>query len=108
MAHVQPGRGSGIGERSQDMRGLPQTDEMLPGPFQQKAGDAPCMAGSLEQAGMFRKTARGKRIDAWCKETIERSFAEAKEPHGLRYARMLGIRNMDERSFLNGAVYESQ
>ena len=38
------------------------------------------------------------------KETIERSFAEAKENHGLRYARMLGIRNMREQCFLTAAV----
>ena len=41
---------------------------------------------------------------AWRKETIERSFAEAKELHGLRYARMLGIRNMYEQSFLTAAA----
>ena len=46
----------------------------------------------------------GKRIYAWRKQTIERSFAEAKELHGLRYARMLGIRNMYEQSFLTAAV----
>ena len=46
----------------------------------------------------------GKRIYAWRKETIERSFAEAKELHGLRYARMLGIRNMYEQPFLTAAV----
>ena len=40
----------------------------------------------------------------WRKQTIERSFAEAKELHGLRYARMLGIRNMYEQSFLTAAV----
>ncbi|HWR22492.1 MAG TPA: transposase, partial [Feifaniaceae bacterium] len=38
------------------------------------------------------------------KETIERSFADAKELHGLRYARMRGIRNMREQSFLTAAV----
>ena len=37
-------------------------------------------------------------------QTIERSFAEAKELHGLRYARMLGIRNIYEQSFLTAAV----
>ena len=52
----------------------------------------------------FTKTSSGKRIYAWRKETIERSFAEAKELHGLRYARMLGIRNMYEQSFLTAAV----
>ena len=104
MAHDQPGRLSGILERIQDMQGLPQTGEMLPGPFRQKAGDAPCTAGALEQADAFTKTSSGKRIYAWRKETMERSFAEAKELHGLRYARMLGIRNMYEQSFLTAAV----
>ena len=104
MAHDQPGRLSGILERIQDMQGLPQTGEMLLGPFRQKAGDAPCMAGALEQADAFTKTSSGKRIYAWRKETMERSFAEAKELHGLRYARMLGIRNMYEQSFLTAAV----
>ena len=104
MAHDQPGRLSGILERIQDMQGLPQTGEMLLGQIQQKAGDAPCMAGTLEQADAFAKTSSGKRIYAWRKETMERSFAEAKELHGLRYARMLGIRNMYEQSFLTAAV----
>ena len=58
----------------------------------------------LEQADAFTKTNNGKRIYAWRKETIERSFAEAKELHGLRCARMLGIRNMYEQSFLTAAV----
>ena len=58
----------------------------------------------MEQADAFGKTSSGKRIYAWRKETIERSFAEAKELHGLRYARMLGIRSMYEQSFLTAAV----
>ena len=59
---------------------------------------------SLEQADAFTKTSSGKRIYAWRNETIERSFTEDKELHGLRYARMLGIRNMYEQSFLTAAV----
>ena len=59
---------------------------------------------ALEQADAFTKTAAGKRIYKWRKETIELSFAEAKELHGLRFARMLGIRNMYEQSFLTAAV----
>ena len=59
---------------------------------------------ALEQADAFTKTNSGKRICARRRETIERSFAEAKELHGLRYARMLGIRSMYEQSFLTAAV----
>ena len=51
MAHDQPGRLSGILERIQDMQGLPQTGEMLLGQIQQKAGDAPCMAGCIGAGG---------------------------------------------------------
>lgn len=58
----------------------------------------------MDQADAFTKTHNGRRIYAWRKQTIERSFAEAKELHGLRYARMLGIRNMYEQSFLTAAV----
>lgn len=58
----------------------------------------------LELADAFTKTPAGKRLYAWRKETIERSFAQAKELHGLHYARVLSIRNMYEQSFLTAAV----
>ena len=60
--------------------------------------------GALDRVIAFTKTHRGKKIYGWRKETIERSFAEAKENHGLRYARMLGIANMREQCFLTAAV----
>lgn len=59
---------------------------------------------ALEAADAFTKTAAGKALYKLRKQTIERSFAEAKELHGLRTARMLGIRNMREQSFLTAAV----
>ena len=59
---------------------------------------------ALDDATAFTKTDIGKRIYERRKETIERSFAEAKVNHGLRYARMLGIRNMREQCFLTAAV----
>ena len=58
----------------------------------------------LDDITAFTKTLNGKRLYNWRKETIERSFAEAKENHGLRYARMLGIQNMREQCFLTAAV----
>lgn len=59
---------------------------------------------ALDDIIWFTKTDNGRRLYNWRKETIERSFAEAKENHGLRYARMLGIRNMREQCFLTAAV----
>jgi transposase len=58
----------------------------------------------LDQVTEFTKTEQGKRIYSRRKELIERSFAEAKELHGFRTARMLGLKNMSEQSFLTAAV----
>ena len=60
---------------------------------------------ALEQADAFTKTSKGKRIYAWRKETVERSFAEAKELHGLRYARILGIRTRVNPKFCVNSVW---
>ena len=57
-----------------------------------------------DSVAAFTKTAKGRRIYTWRKETIERYFAEAKQNHGLRYARMPGIRNMREQCFLTVTV----
>lgn len=59
---------------------------------------------ALDQITYFTKTPKGKILYEWRKETIERSFAEAKENHGLRCSRMLGLQNMREQSFLTAAV----
>ena len=59
---------------------------------------------ALDDVIAFTRSGIGSRIYSWRKETIERSFAEAKVNHGLRYARMLGIKNMREQCFLTAAV----
>ena len=104
MAHDQPGRLSGVLERAQNMQGLPQTGEMLLGQIQQKAGDRAMYGRMHWNSGRVWEDKQWETHLRWRKETIERSFAEAKELHGLRYARMLGIRNMYEQSFLTAAV----
>lgn len=52
----------------------------------------------------FTHTDKGKKIYARRKETIERSFADAKELHGLRYCRMRGLTNVSEQCLLTAAV----
>ena len=59
---------------------------------------------ALDEITSFTKTPQGRSIYNRRKETIERSFAEAKVNHGLRFARMLGIRNMREQCFLTAAI----
>ncbi|MGV8083376.1 MAG: IS1182 family transposase [Coriobacteriia bacterium] len=52
----------------------------------------------------FTHTVEGKAIYARRKETIERSFADAKELHGLRYARMRGVEKVTEQCLLTAAA----
>ncbi|MHB8925493.1 MAG: IS1182 family transposase [Coriobacteriia bacterium] len=52
----------------------------------------------------FTRTGEGQEIYARRKETVERSFADSKELHGLRYARMRGIPRVMEQCLLTAAA----
>lgn len=52
----------------------------------------------------FMKTFQGRQIYKRRKETIERSFADSKNIHGLRYARFRGLRKVQEQCLLTAAV----
>jgi transposase len=58
----------------------------------------------LDGVDTYTKTSAGRQLYAWRKETIERSFADAKQLHGLRYARGRGLASMREQSFLTAAA----
>jgi Transposase DDE domain len=55
---------------------------------------------SKDRIDRHRLEPRGKRIYRRRKETVERSFADAKQLHGHRYARMRGLSNVREQSLL--------
>lgn len=57
-----------------------------------------------EDVVKFTKTEKGKWLYDRRKETIERSFADSKELHGLRYARFRGIKKVSEQCLLTAAV----
>ena len=56
------------------------------------------------EAYTFTHTEYGKKIYKRRKETIERSFADSKELHGLRYCRMRGLAKVEEQCLLTAAV----
>lgn len=60
--------------------------------------------GYKEQVREFMKTDKGKDIYKKRKEKVERSFADAKNLHGLRYCRMRGKRKVSEQCLLTAAV----
>jgi hypothetical protein len=59
--------------------------------------------GYKEEISKFTRSDDGKRIYKRRKETIERSFADSKELHGLRYCRMRGLAKVQEQCLLTAA-----
>lgn len=57
-----------------------------------------------EKVDARRLTDWGKRVYARRKETVERSFADAKQLHGHRYARMRGLLRVSEQCLLAAAA----
>jgi transposase len=55
---------------------------------------------SKERIDRHRLMQRGRAIYQQRKQTVERSFADAKELHGHRYARMRGLSKVQEQSLL--------
>ena len=89
---------------SRDCKGCPRREQCFGASTTRRMVTRHVWQDDLEKADTFTKTLNGKRIYRWRKETIELSFAEAKELHGLRYARMLGLAGMYEQSFLTASV----
>ncbi|WP_157359587.1 IS1182 family transposase [Caldimonas brevitalea] len=57
-----------------------------------------------ERVDQHRLSERGKRIYARRKETVERSFADAKELHGQRYARFRGLERVRAQCLMAAAA----
>ncbi|MGB0664897.1 MAG: transposase, partial [Pontibacterium sp.] len=60
--------------------------------------------GCKERANGHRLTEGGRRIYARRKETVERSFADAKQLHGYRYARFRGIEKVAAQCLMTAAA----
>lgn len=56
-----------------------------------------------DEIDQHRLEEKGKKLYQRRKETIERSFADAKQLHGHRYARMRGIEKVQEQALLAAA-----
>jgi transposase len=56
-----------------------------------------------DQVRIHRLSPEGKRLYKLRREKIERSFADSKELHGLRYCRLRGLRNASEQVLLTAA-----
>jgi hypothetical protein len=59
--------------------------------------------GSKEKVRLNRLSPSGKKLYRYRKEKVERSFADSKELHGLRYCRLRGLHNAGEQVLLTAA-----
>jgi transposase len=59
--------------------------------------------GHKEKVRLNRLSKSGKMLYKFRKEKVERSFADSKELHGLRYCRLRGLKNASEQVLLTAA-----
>ena len=82
----------------------PRREECLSAKQQRKSLFRHVWEEFKEIAHTFTLTEKGKKIYKRRKETVERSFADSKELHGLRYCRMRGLSKVAEQCLLTAAV----
>ena len=82
----------------------PRREECLSAKQQRKSLFRHVWEEFKEIAHTFTLTEKGKKIYQRRKETVERSFADSKELHGLRYCRMRGLSKVAEQCLLTAAV----
>ena len=82
----------------------PRREECLSAKQQRKSLFRHVWENFKDMAYTYTHTPEGKKIYARRKETIERSFADSKELHGLRYCRMRGLYKVTEQCLLTAAV----
>ncbi|WP_235211864.1 IS1182 family transposase [Burkholderia mallei] len=98
--------GSAIGNTNpmRRLRALPGTIAVHEQCDRGEGGNAPRVERAKERVDARRLTEWGQRIYARRKQTVERSFADAKQLHGHRYARMRGLRKVAEQCLLAAAA----
>ena len=88
---------------SQQCRACPFLDQCTRSRNQTKVITRHVWQDSVDRTDARRLTAKSKRIYQRRKETVERSFADAKQLHGHRYARYRGLRRVSGQCLLAAA-----
>lgn len=85
-------------------RSCPRLSECTRNDKQQKTVTRHVWEAAKERVNRHRLESEGKQVYERRKETVERSFADAKQLHGYRYARMRGLAGMREQALLSAAA----
>src|SRR5690606_30374657 len=87
----------------QQCRACPLRDQCTQSRNQTKVVVRHVWEAAKERIDTHRLTPTGKKIYARRKETVERSFADAKQLHGHRYARFRGLSKVQAQCLLAAA-----
>ncbi|WP_101675292.1 IS1182 family transposase [Alloalcanivorax mobilis] len=85
-------------------RSCPRLAECTRNDKKQKTVTRHVWEAAKERVNRHRLESEGKQVYERRKETVERSFADAKQLHGYRYARMRGLAGMREQALLSAAA----
>lgn len=85
-------------------RRCPRLAECTRNDKQQKTVTRHVWEAAKERVNRHRLEPKGQQVYLRRKETVERSFADAKQLHGYRYARMRGLAGMREQALLSAAA----
>lgn len=88
----------------EDCCGCPRKGRCLPGNNSFRTVYRHVWEVYREEAILYTRSEKGRKLYKRRKETIERSFADSKEKHGLRYARYRGVRGVLEQCLLTATV----
>ncbi|WP_326970252.1 transposase [Burkholderia mallei] len=104
VQHDQSARLSGIQIQCADCGRCPVRSQCTNSAIAVKVVTRHVWERAKERVDARRLTEWGQRIYARRKQTVERSFADAKQLHGHRYARMRGLRKVAEQCLLAAAA----
>lgn len=90
--------------RPQDCMNCPLSAECLPDKSNRRTITRHLWESEKEQVRQNKRTKSGSGLYKLRSQTIERSFADAKELHGFRYARRRGHPSVQEQAFLTAAT----
>ena len=85
-------------------RRCPRLAECTRNDKQQKTVTRHVWEAAKERVNRHRLEPKGQQVYLRRKETVERSFADAKQLHGYRYAQMRGLAGMREQALLSAAA----
>lgn len=90
--------------RPEDCQGCPLRDDCFSAKANRRTITRHIWEDDKDKLKANKRTDIGKRLYKLRSETVERSFADAKEQHGFRYARGRGLSSVQEQAYMTATA----